>query len=104
VRPVDYRNETWEDVLKRAQGDRMLVYGALLRHGPCTTRKLADAMGWDLCSVRPRVTELCQLCFARVAGGEHGEGFYEAVNAFEAKHKFEEQKREVLSDQLLLKI
>lgn len=104
MKPVDFRNETWEDVLKRVQGDRMLVYGSLSRLGPCTTRKLAELMGWDLLNVRPRVTELCQIGLAITAGGLHGEGLYQAVTMFNAKHEFEERKREEMNDQLLFRI
>lgn len=104
MKPVDYRNERWADVERRVQGDRAMVYWAMLDAGPCTTRHLAELMGWDLLNVRPRVTELCQLGLARVVGGEHGEGCYEAVKMFQAKHEFDERKREAMNDQLLLKM
>lgn len=103
MKPVDYRNETWRDVLRRVSGHRAQVYAALLQHGPCTTRDLAKRMDWDLLNVRPRVTELCQIGLARSVGGRRGNGVYEAVRTFEAQHKFDAQKVEAQNDQIMLK-
>ena len=60
------------------------VYLAFVAHGPCTTRRCAEAAGLDILSVRPRAHDLCRLgllaCTGRATGrsGKH-EGIYEAT-------------------------
>jgi predicted ArsR family transcriptional regulator len=104
MQPIDYRNETWEDVQKRVEGLRRQVYHALQKHGPCTTRQLAEKCGIDLLTVRPRVTELYQLGLAQLANPEPGggEGVYQAVNIIIARHNFERERAAALDRQLTL--
>ena len=91
----DFRNMTWGSIQERLVSDRLEVYQALQVWGPCTTRQLANLMGQDLLSVRPRVTELCQMGFARetdvlevrrVSDGAKREGYYRALSLDEAEH------------------
>jgi hypothetical protein len=74
--------------------DRLAVYNSMQVWGPCTTRQLGVYMSLDVLSVRPRVTELCQMGLARAV--EVGmakrredqsvrEGYYEAVSMAEAE-------------------
>ncbi|MCX6908123.1 MAG: hypothetical protein NTY01_08780 [Verrucomicrobia bacterium] len=74
MKPVDYRNETFASLKTRLLELRLEVYDALKVHGPCTTEQLAAAMRPSdplfVLTVRPRVTELCQLGFAVLVEGE----------------------------------
>ncbi len=106
MQPIDYRNATWEEVAARLDKTRAAVYLALQRHGPATTRDLAKAMGWDILNVRPRVTELFQLGFARLdlesAQASVREGVYRALSWTEARRDFERRKSEASPKQLSL--
>lgn len=79
MKPVDLRNETWESLQERLEGDRRAVYEGLMRFGARTTRALAAEMERDPFSVRPRVCELVQCGFAALVGREGREGVYAAV-------------------------
>ncbi len=93
MKPVDYRNETWADIQDRLNGDRMAVYLALSRVGPCTTIDLAAAMDKPVTSVRPRETELFDLDLAELADSERRrEGVYRAVAIEVARRRFAERK------------
>lgn len=93
MKPVDYRNENWLNIRNRMQGQRQRVYGELVKHSPCTTRRLAGASGIDLLTVRPRVTELVELGMAECIGGTKGEGVYRAVAELVAQERFERRCR-----------
>ena len=79
MKPVDFRNETFSEISDRVEGDRADVLDGLRAHGPCTTRQLAERMGWDILNVRPRVTELVQLGAAEICGAHGHEGEYRAL-------------------------
>lgn len=101
MKPIDYRNETFERLQERMNRNRRLVLDALRIHGPCTTRELAARMGWDILNVRPRVTELCQLGFAVIdedAPGRKSEGTYRALSDAEALALFSERARAARSE------
>lgn len=108
--PLDFRNATFEQIRERLLGDRLAVYHALLSAPrPLTTRELAAAMGRDPFSVRPRVTELCQLGMAEPAGagGRRGrEGRYAAVPiaAWQERRRRERLETERQARQLELRI
>lgn len=94
MRPIDYRNETFESLLARGLvSERLAVYKAFQRYGPGTTREVAQKAGIDLLNLRPRATELYQLGFLRLVGGcDHNsgtsEGIYRAYTNEEARAKF----------------
>jgi hypothetical protein len=114
MKAIDYRNETWRQVLERGEGLRAAVYEALRAHGPCTTRQLAERSGIDPFSVRPRVTELVQLGFAECVGAKEclgctrqgvapgREGVYAAVCFDVALRAFEARVAREKSGQLAL--
>jgi len=89
MKPEDYRDATWAEIESQMAGRRLEVYQALQRHGPCTTARLADAADMSILTVRPRVTELCQMGLARLSdcASAHSahEGVYEAVAIEAAK-------------------
>ena len=104
MKPIDFRNTTWEHVQEQVTDLRKDVYRALTAHGPCTTRRLAERSGIDILSVRPRVTELYQLGLAELANPEAGggEGIYQAVPWVVAKDRFEKQRAAALNPQQML--
>ncbi len=96
MKPIDYRNETFEQLLARGLvNERLNVYQAFQKHGPGTTRDVARRSGIDILNLRPRATELYQLGFLKlVEGSETGsEGIYRAYTWEEAKAKFFVDKR-----------
>jgi hypothetical protein len=93
MKPIDYRNDTWEMVQGRMLADeRYKVWTAFRHHGPGTTREVATRSGTDLLNLRPRATELYQLGFLAVAG-EGNEGIYTALGYDQARKKFYDAKR-----------
>ena len=88
MEPVDYRNATWEDIQGKLEGSRARVYHALILNGPITTRELAARIGIDILTVRPRVTELCQLGFANCTDEEGREGHYVGIPIHLARANF----------------
>lgn len=90
MKATDFRDATWEQIEGRLTRLRRLVWEGLINHGPCTTLALADATGIELLTVRPRVTELCQMGFARLADEQPDatEGRYEAVGIRDAEAAF----------------
>ncbi len=102
MKPVDYRNATWEGVRGQVDGLRMRVWQGMLDNGwAYTTREWAAMLDMDLLTVRPRITELLQLGFVELVEGECGmrsgecgvrnshEGRYRAVSEFTAWRAFE---------------
>lgn len=100
MKPIDIRNENWESIYGRLSKERLDAWIKLGSVGPCTTRKLAEAMGLRVEDVRPRVTELYQTGFAVLVCKVGHEGVYRAVSLSEAKASFEERK--AAGDQMLL--
>lgn len=105
--PVDYRNLTWQALSEKVAGARMAVWIAWCKHGPGTTREVAEKSGIDILTFRPRTTELFDLGFVelvpgagRTGGRTHGgsdrgmqrhvaEGVYRAIQWNDAKTRFE---------------
>jgi hypothetical protein len=97
MRPIDYRNETFEQLLTRGLvNERLKVYQAFQKHGPGTTREVSRRSGIDILNLRPRATELYQLGFLKLLPIENrqseidnsSEGTYRAYTWEEAKAKF----------------
>lgn len=91
------KTETFEKVIQRAEGIRMRIYELLCQAGPSTTRELArQNPGISILTLRPRLTELCQLGLVRCVGRKKdlfaSEGVYEAVPLNEAKRQYELKK------------
>lgn len=105
MKPIDYRNATWEEVSAHIASHRASVYNAMIKAGPATTRHLAAAMRWDILNVRPRVTELVQLGFAEcveIPGGSNKEGTYRALQWMDARRLFETRQTSAQATQLAL--
>lgn len=89
---TEIRDLNWHDIQAQVTGLRASVHAALLRHGPCTTRQLAEASGLSILTVRPRVTELSELGFALCTGREGKEGVYRAYTPDEAEALHQERE------------
>jgi predicted ArsR family transcriptional regulator len=85
MKPVDFRNDTFEGLRKRLRGQREETWLAWLRHGPCTTRQLAERCGITIFTVRPRVCELVDLGMAVLSGKDGREGVYRALGPEEVE-------------------
>lgn len=83
------RDLTWADVRSRVHGQREAVYKGWLMHGPCTTRELAQRLGMEILSVRPRTTELCELGLVQAVDLRGHEGVYAAIDFETARQSFE---------------
>ena len=70
VKTTDFRNTAFNEIKAMLSGKRAEVYRGLCLHGPCTTEELARKMALNILSVRPRVTELCQLGLAGLANAQ----------------------------------
>lgn len=101
MKPVDFRNETFDQVRGRVEGQRAAVLGAWALHGPCTTRELSDRCGISILTLRPRTTELVELGFVRLAECQpvKGEGTYRAATPAEAAAFFRSAQTAALNPQ-----
>lgn len=72
---TDLRPIYFNEARARLVGNRLAVYDALMAHGPATGSELSKAMGWQVTSCRPRLTELRAIHAAIETGirrnGEH---------------------------------
>ncbi len=98
MKPIDYRNETWEMVQARVVDLRLDVWLAFLRHGPGTTREVAHRCGMEILNLRPRATELYQLGFLQLVEDPQSksrtrEGVYIALNEEQARRRFETEQQ-----------
>lgn len=90
MKPVDYRNQAFEDLEKRGRsGIRGKVYAGYQVHGPCTTRELAERIGICILTVRPRTTELIELHLVACTGRPGPEGTYHALPRPTARLRFQ---------------
>lgn len=76
---TEVRARVWAEIQPRLQGDRAEVYTQWMRHGPCTTRELAERTEMSILSLRPRTTELFQMGLLVIESGGR-EGIYRAVS------------------------
>ena len=98
----DMRTAHWNEIRAYVMANREKVYLALLTHGPCTPKELAAHMAWDKTSVRPRITELCEVFHVRATGKRrNSEHEFEALSHAEAHLLWQAaQPKQTLSPQL----
>ncbi len=105
MKPIDFRNATWQEIQGKLSGQRRLIYEAWLLHGPCTTRELAHKSGLSILTVRPRTTELFQLMLLDLTGDKDGhEGRYHAVHVDVARQRFENSAEKKPNEQPFLNV
>lgn len=83
MNPTQIRNESFVTLRDSLNAMRREVLVALAQHGPCTTRQLAERSGRDILTVRPRVTELCELGLVLMDGRAGHEGIYRIASQAE---------------------
>ncbi len=95
MKPIDYRNDTWDSLQERLTGLREDVYHAWQVYGPGTTREVAAKAGIDILTFRPRTTELFQMGFVEVVEDAQsvGEAVYQAVWVMTVKERFQALKQ-----------
>jgi hypothetical protein len=84
------RDMSWATVRRHLVGPRVTVYEWLLANGPATTMAIAAGTRINLLTVRPRVTELCHMGLAALAGDcrrRNHEGIYAAIPMTQAEAK-----------------
>lgn len=100
---TDLRTAHWHEIRATLHGKREEVYLALYNYGPSTAKELAARMGWDKCSVRPRLTELCAAYHAEAtADRRNGEYVHRALSQIEAHTKWERENYAEHKPQLVL--
>lgn len=79
------RNAWWREIRGKLNGKRVAVYRVLATaREPLTTDAIAQRAGISLLTVRPRVTELCQVGLVEFVDREGHHGRYRAVSLREA--------------------
>ena len=107
MKAIDYRNETFRDVQSRLSGNRVRVYEAWAKHGPCTTEELSWLSGISILSLRPRTSELMLMGFVKLCEDtrRHGHGgVYVAVSITVAQAAFDIKRKEQSSEQTFFKL
>lgn len=108
MKPVDYRNATFHDLLKTVSGKREETLRAWRDHGPCTTEELADRSGLSILTLRPRTTELYQLGFVMLADSAAeattSGAVYRAATTSETQEQFGRLKRNATEPQAELSL
>lgn len=99
--PRDISQENWRNIQEKLQGLREQVYRGMLAAGPQTTCDLADITDIPLLTVRPRVTELCELGLAEPAGRSGRHGLYRAIPLDQVKRHITEMAMDHCQLQLL---
>lgn len=102
MKPIDFRDATWESVQGSMAGRLMEVYRAWVVYGEGTTRQLAQRSGIDILNVRPRTTDLFGIGLVELVGGNAGEGIYKARNRADWESWLERERESVVSGQLNL--
>jgi len=101
MKPIDFRNETFDALRSRLNEDRQRVHQAWLDHGPGTTREVAGRAGIDLLSFRPRSTELFQIgAIELMPGRQSHEGIYQARTVAGWSAWYAEQREFAVNHQL----
>lgn len=104
MNPTDIRDMNWTELSGKLEGLRETVYRAMLACGPATTADIAARSGLSILTVRPRVTELVQLGFARCFGKRAKEGLYLAVSQEDALAAWRERIAAAAPTQTMLKL
>ncbi len=101
MKPVDFRNATFDTLATYIVGQRERVFKAWGMHGPCTTRELAQRSGIDVLNIRPRTTELETLGFVRLDEKQTSktEGRYRVSTPDELADFLADRRREALTPQ-----
>lgn len=99
MKPIDFRNETFEQVRERIQGELEAVQLAFAQHGPGTTREVSGRSGISLLTLRPRTTELVQIGALALVGKMKHEGIYAAVRTEVHRTWFDEEHKRAVGRQ-----
>jgi predicted transcriptional regulator len=91
---TDLRFAHYSEIAETLTGKRAFVHAAMAICAPCTATELAEKIGWDKCSCRPRMTELFQAGLLEVGERRNSEYVYFFVSVEEAERrwKIEDQR------------
>lgn len=96
----EIRRMNFESVFAQVHRLRFAAWGAIMLHGPGTTREIAERSGMDILTLRPRITELLALGFVELIGRSGREGIYKGRNYEEARQWHEAQSEQQLEMKL----
>ena len=101
MKPIDFRNATFETVQGYVAGQREAVLAAWRQHGPGTTAEVCARAGMSILSFRPRTTELLELGFVCLADEQpvKGEGTYRVRTTAEHLAWLNEKTRDARNPQ-----
>jgi len=100
--PHEIAKENWENIQHKLQGLRDLVYRQMLiSREPLTTIDIAAKLEISILTVRPRVTELCELGLAELAGRVGRQGKYRAIPLDQVKQHINDDAFQSCQLQLL---
>lgn len=104
MKPIDYRNANFEEILEGLTESCQEVWEAWRKHGPGTTREIAEKSGIDLLTLRPRTTDLFQVGFVVLVdtAKKSRQGQYRAASEAEALADFRRRQAALTSGQLQL--
>jgi hypothetical protein len=77
---LDAREATWATVRMRLRGARLRAYQIFQENGPCTTTEAAQRGPMSILTLRPRVTELCEMGLLECVEVRDGNGIYRALD------------------------
>jgi len=94
MKPIDFRNATFNDLHDNLAGQRAAVLEAWRMHGPGTTEDVAQRSEISILTFRPRTTELGQLGFITLTETQpaKGEGTYRVRTHAELVRWFQDQQ------------
>lgn len=97
---TDLRPIYYHEARARLVGNRLRVYMALMEAGPSTPKELAARMGWDVTSVRPRLTEMRQIHAVNTTSiRRNGEHEFRALTAAQMQEQCSlSEQAHILSD------
>ena len=88
----------------RLTGLRLQVRDAFAAHGPATTKRVAEASGISILTLRPRACELLALVLLVLVGAEGHEGVYRLATIDEIHAALARARGEASADQILMKV
>lgn len=101
MKPIDFRDATFEGMQVYIAGQREAVLGAWRVHGPGTTAEVCGRAGMSILSFRPRTTELLELGFVCLTDVQpvKGEGTYRVRTVSEHLGWLNEKSRDARNTQ-----
>ncbi len=102
MRPIDIRNETWQQVQSRLNQSLNEVWDAYKQFGSGTTEEIAKKSGITIFTLRPRTSDLFKMFLVELVGRNKDGGIYKHVPSYVAQMRYEEAQAKLNANQLQL--